>query len=425
MDGWQTAQNWSIFGVVVVGLACYYYYPQLNKQTPKLAPPKDVKKEVKSEVKKAARKVESAAKKQTRSIPAAEPKKSEASSKGNGKNKRKADPKPAQQAPVAQVNEQEDDDAIVMSTLQFAANMKKAREGVDMKKTDSKETRVKTVKTKTTDSPNLSSGSPHMDDGDTENQNEWSQVASPALRSSGIDDMLEPSAPGPNSLRITAPSKPIKEKVNKQPKQVVTETKKQRQNRQKKENERLAREEAEGVRKVQQEQQRRTAREGRGEAARNGIPIPAAPADNPWSEQNAAREVQLPVKAGDNAQLLDTFDVESTGSSNADRMSTAATSTTDGPNEQSEQGAYDHAIEESGRDSGWNEVKSNKKTKKSNQGEAAGQTTPIAAPVAKKAAPKPLSNGKPVGFQALKDEYESRSDHTEVPDPSDVDNWAA
>jgi len=424
MDGWQTAQNWSVFGVCTVGLAWYYFYPHdnNNKQAPKLAPLKDVKKQVKSEVKKTTRKVESAAKKQTPSMPSVDTNKSDSSSKGTGKNKRKANSQPVQQAPAAPAKQQEDEDAIDMSTLQFAANMKKAREGVDMKKTDSKETRVKTVKTKIVDSPVLSSGSSHDGDADLE----WSQVASPAMRSSGIDDMLEAAAPGPSALRITAPTKPTKEKVNKQPKQVATESKKQRQNRKKKEDERLAREEAEKVRKVQQEQQRRTAREGRGEGAKNGIPIPAAPAKSPWSEQNAAREVQLPVKAGDSAQLLDTFDVESTGSSNADRISTAATSTTDGPADgnQSEEDNYAKAIAESERETGWNEVKSNKKTKKSNQNEMTGQTTPVPAPVAKAAptATKTTSNGKPIGFQALKDEYESRS---EVTDPSDADNWAA
>lgn len=425
MDGWQAAQNWSVFGVCAVGLAWYYFYPHNTNQPQKLAPLKDVKKQVKSEVKKTARKVESAAKKQSPSITAAETEKSDSSSKGNGKNKRKVNSQPAQsaqQAEAASAKQQDDDDAIDMSTLQFAANMKKAREGVDMKKTDSKETRVKTVKTKAVDSPVLSSGSSHNDDA----EHEWSQVASPAMRSSGIDDMLEAAAPGPSALRITAPTKPTKEKVNKQPKQVATESKKQRQNRKKKEDEKLAREEAEQVRKIQQEQQRRTAREGRGEAARNGIPIPAAPVQSPWQEQNAAREVQLPVKAGDSAQLLDTFDVESTGSSNADRMSTAATSTTDGPADgnRSEEDSYAKAIAESERETGWNEVKSNKKTKKTNQSETTGQTTPVAAPMAKTApaAIKTTSNGKPVGFQALKDEYENRS---EVADPSDVDNWAA
>lgn len=400
----------------------FYYTSQNRKQAPKPATLKDVKKEVRSEVKKTARKAESAAKKQVPSLAVDEAQKSDVSSKGNGKNKRKATTQPIPQAPAAPVVQQDDDDALDMSTRQFAANMKKVRDGVDMKKTDSKETRVKTRKTKSMDSPILSSGS--SQNGDAEN--EWSQVASPALRSSGIDDMLEPAAPGPNALRITAPLKPVKEKVNKQAKPVAVESKKQRQNRMKNEASKLAREEAESARRVQQEQQRRTAREGRGEAARNGVSIPAAPVQNPWAEQNAAREVQRPVKTGDNAQLLDTFDVESTGSSNADRISTAATSTTDGPTDgnQSEEDDYAKAIAESERETGWNEVKSSKKTKKNTQNEATGNTTPVPAPapVAKPVASiKTAANGKPVGFQALQDEYEQ---HTEV-DPTDADNWAA
>lgn len=420
-DGWQTIQNWSIFGAVAVGLV--FYYTSKNKQAPKPTSLKEVKKDVKNEVKKTARKAESTVKKQAQSIAVEEAPKTESSGKGSGKNKRKANIQPTPQMPVVAAAQQDDDDALDMSTRQFAANMMKARDGIDMKKTDNKETRVKTVKTKTMDSPVLSTGTSQS--GDVE----WSQVTSPALRSNGIDDMLEPTAPGPSALRITAPSKPVKEKVNKQqPKQVATESKKQRQNRKKKEDERLAREEAEKVRKVQQEQQRRTAREGRGEAARNGIPIPAAPAQNPWSEQNAAREVQLPVKAGDNTQLLDTFDVESTSSSNADRISTAATSTTDAPADgnQSEEEDYAKAIAESERETGWNEVKSSKKSKKNIQVEATGNTTPVAAPVSKTTPTysntKTPSNGKPVGFAALNDEYEQRADFA---DPSDADNWTA
>lgn len=416
MDGWQTVQNWSIFGALV-GAACLYYYKPNGKQAPKQAPLKEAKKEVKSEVKKTAKKVESAAKKQAPKVAVEETSKTASAGKGTGKNKRKANTQPAPASSTAPTKQHDEDDALDMDTRHFAASLMKAREGVDMKKTDNKETRVKTVKTKTIDSPLLSGGSSNHGDAD----NDWSLVSSPALRSSGIDDMLEPAAPAPSALRITAPSKPVKEKINKPTKEAAVETKKQRQNRRKKENERQAREAAEDVRKVQQEQQRRTAREGRGEAARNGIPIPAAPAQNPWSEENAARDVQLPVKAGDSAQLLDTFDAESTSSSNADRISTAATSTTDDPAEDDE---YAKAVAESARETGWNEVKSTKKTKKSSHSETTtGDTTPVAAPVRKPAAsPKTSSNGKPVGFQALKDEYEHR---TELADPSDADNWAA
>jgi hypothetical protein len=41
--------------------------------------------------------------------------------------------------------------------------------------------------------------------------------------------------------------------------------------------------------------------------------------------------------------------------------------------------------------------------------------------VAKTAPSKTATNGKLIGFQALKDEYEQR---TEGADPSDADNWA-
>jgi hypothetical protein len=409
MDNWQAIQNWAIFGLVASGLV-FYYYPK-STRVQKVVPMKEVE-AVKKEVKKAVRKPVAAAKKAAPSIMAQDTQKSDSSSKESGNKKRKANSKhPAVQAPAPAAQEEEDDE-IDMSTRQFAANMMKARDGVDMKKSDNKETRVKTVKAKSMASPVLSSGSSQVGDAD----DDWS----PAGRAGNVDDMLEPAAPGPKALRITAPSKPTKEKVNKPAKQEVVETKKQRQNRRKKEAEKEARAEAERIRKVEQEQQMRTARMSRGEPAKNGVPVPAAPVTNQWSERNAVRDVQNPIAVstgGNNTTLLDTFDVESTGSSNAG-ASTAATSTTD--NEENE---YNKAITESGQETGWNEVK--KPSKKSKKAESNGSATMVPAPAPVKAAPvanKIAPGTKPKGFQALNDEYEQRA---EVADPNDASNWDA
>jgi hypothetical protein len=411
MDGWQAVQNWTIFGIVAGGLV-YYYYPK-DKQVQKLVPQVE---EVKKEAKKAIRKPVAAAKKAAPSVVVQDTQKSDSSSKENSSKKRKVNTQKSTPAPAPAAQQEDEDDEIDMSTRQFAANMRKAREGVDMKKADNKETRVKTVKAKSMASPILSSGSSQVGDA----EDDWS----PAGRAGAVDDMLEPAAPGPKALRITPSSKPTKEKVNKPAKQEVVETKKQRQNRRKKEAEKEARQEAERIRKVEAEQQLRTARIARGEPAKNGIPVPAAPAKNHWSEQNGAGQQSAGASSGSNTALLDTFDAESTASSNAG-VSTAATSTTDVDGHQSEENDYAKAITQSGQDSGWNEVKTKQKSKKrDSDSEVNGNTTPVPAPVVK-AAPvvnKIAPGSKPKGFQALTDEYEQRSN---VADPNDASNWDA
>ncbi|SMY20666.1 unnamed protein product [Zymoseptoria tritici ST99CH_1A5] len=411
MDGWQAVQNWTIFGVVAGGLV-YYYYP---KSTPvhKAVPIHDFD-EVKKEVKKAVRKPVAAAKNAVPSALVQDTQNVNPSGKENGNKKRKATTQPSL-SPPAPAAQEDDDDEIDMSTRQFAANMKKAREGIDMKKVESKDTRVKTVKAKSMTSPILSSGSSQTGDA----EDDWA----PAGKAGAVDDMLEPTAPGPKALKITASSQPTKEKVNRAAKQEVVETKKQRQNRRKKEAEQEARQEAERIRKVEAEQQLRAARIARGEPAKNGIPIPAAPAKNQWTEQNGARQLQQSATAssGNNTALLDTFDAESTGSSNAG-ASTAATSIADGA--QSEDNNFAKAIDESGQETGWNEVKTSKKSKKKDsQVETNGSATPVAAPVKAAPAVKQVAPGtKPKGFQALTDEYEQRAD---VADPNDASNWDA
>lgn len=390
-DGFQAAQNWAIFLAIAAGVA-WYYYPK-QKQAPKIAPAR----ETKAEVKKPARK-NTYAEKAAAPPSATEDSKTETKASQNGAKKRKANTQAPIQTPAAPSAEQADGEGIDDSTRHFAEQMMRAKNGTDLKKSDSKETRVKTVKPKSNTNA-LSSGSSVADEED------WSP-ASAAARASGIDDMLEPEAAGPSALRITAPSKPVKEKVNAPKKEAVVETKKQRQNRQKREAAKEERSEADKEQKAKQEAQRRAARVARGEPARNGVPVAPAPVNSPWAERNAARDEQNPivVSSGGQSQLLDTFDVESNSSSNAE-VSTAATSTTDhAPNEVFlENDDLQRAIDESNLDSGWSHVSSKKQNKKKSQQD--GDSTPVQQ-AANTSDAKSKPTARPTGFLALNDDAE-------------------
>ncbi|KAK4638312.1 uncharacterized protein CLAFUR5_00757 [Fulvia fulva] len=421
-DPTQTLQNWLIFASIIGGVA-WYYWPK-GKTVPK---PAQAAKEVKKDVKKAARKLEkpktldTGVKSTEQPQSYADAAKEDAAEHSNKKRKTAAQQGYAQAASNAVVERKDAEEDIDMSTRQFAANMQKARQGIQVKSTNNKETRVKTVKAKSpVQAPTISSGSSQQDADE-----EWSS-ASVQAQAGGVEDMLEPAAPGPSALRITASEKPTKDKVNKQSKKQEVETKKQRQNRKKTDDARLAREEADREQKANMEKQRRIARESRGEPAKNGVPISSAPVTNPWKEQNAAREAQISAvgNTGAPAQLLDTFETESNSSSHQE-PSTAATSVTDATPEvatvvgsdtasdttprYSEQAVagkdeYAKAITESEQDSGWNEVKVSKKSKKSNSNSnTKGDATPVAAPVANGKQTKGTANSRRTMFSALGD----------------------
>ncbi|KAK4507178.1 hypothetical protein PRZ48_000912 [Zasmidium cellare] len=398
MDGWTALYNWAAFGVVAGGLA-YYYIPKNTKHTNNYTAPL---KESKKEVKKPARKPEQQKPAAAKVTPQSDDSRKEATENGN--KKRKATAQPSIQTPGVQ---KDDEDEIDMSTRQFAASMQKAREGIQVKSSNNKEARVKTVKPKHSpaQTPVLSSGSSQAGDA----EDDWSHVLSSAPQAGGIDDMLEPVAAGPSSLRITAPEKPVKEKNKKEPKKEVVESKKARQNRQKAERQKLERQEQEAEQRVKKEQQMRLARESRGEPAKNGISIPSAPVHNPWAEKNAARDAHLPAvsNTGANIQLLDTLDTESNSSSDKGD-STAATSMTDsapGQHADFTEGDLAKAIEESERDSGWSEVKSSKKQlKKKASNSDNGNVTPVATAPA--VASGKAASAKPNGYSALTDEFE-------------------
>lgn len=392
--------------VLAAGAGLVYYYTSTDKKAQKPT----VGQEVKRETKKAARKVQGYADKAAKAVP-------NVSTTGlsdvqgdtaqSASKKRKATAQPVQQSHVTPVVERDDDQGFDQSTRQFAEQMRQARQGVDVKKTDRSETRVKTIKPKNGHiaPPVLSSESSQAED------DQLPPVeSSPALKSTGIDDMLEKEAPGPNSLRITAPTAPAREKSNKVKKEEVVETKKQRQNRKKREEKQAAMAEERRQQKALEEQQRRTARIARNEPAKNGTSIPPAPANNPWREQNAQAEAQV-VSSSNQNQLLDTFDVDSNSSSNAgEANSTAATSTTDQTPASlgAEDADYKKIMEESNLEDGWTDVKTSKKARKQTTN---GDVTPVPSAANGSSNKKQVTtSGLSSKFSALQDELEERAD---------------
>lgn len=401
----ETAAKYVV--VVAAGAGLVWYYTSTDKKGQKPVAVQDVKKESK----KAARKVQSVADKAVKSVAsvgaAASTDTQDTTALSGASNKRKANTQVAIQTHAAPTAERDDDDeAIDESTRQFAERMRQARQGVNVNKTDRGEARVKTVKAKGSQisSPGLLSGSSRAED------DHWAPAASSStLKSSGIDDMLEKAAPGPSSLRITAPTQPTKEKVNRPKKEEVVETKKQRQNRKKREERQAADAESRAVQRKLEEQQRRTARIARNEPAKNepaknGVAAAPTPLDNPWGESNAHAETQV-LASSNQGQLLDTFDVESNSSSNAGEVnSTAATSTTDQAPSSTmiEDGDFQKIIEESNIEDGWTDVKTSKKSRKQ-QGN--GDVTPTqAAGISNQSKKQSKVNGRSSGFGALQDE---------------------
>ncbi|KAK5123076.1 hypothetical protein LTR85_003272 [Meristemomyces frigidus] len=426
MDSWQTAQNWVLFAGVAGGLS-YYYWSQ-NKPT-QAAATANRRRSVQEPQPKAKRRTTPEDTK-TGSKSAEKPTAKQAPKSNDGAKKRKGQGKqPAQaQATPAIAEEKEDDDEIDMSTKHFAEQLSKARKGNDLSTKKGTENRLRTVKQGSAVDARVQSSASSQADAD----DDMSPTASPEVNGGDVSDMLEPAAKGPSTLRLTASAKPQKEKVARQPKQEEIETKKQRQNRMKKEQQRLEREAEEKERKVAEEKQRRAARMARGEPAKNGIPVSKPPASNAWTEpkagQSTSENTTPAVNGTSSGPLLDTFDAESTASSNDGmKASTAATSTTqrdkDGVSEEEQ---MSQAMKQSEDESGWTTVEVPKKQKKK-QGadeDATRISTPIEPAPTPKAAPpasKPAVNGKPNGYSALKDEYEQRADV----DPNDASNWDA
>jgi hypothetical protein len=419
MDSYQVALSWGLFGAAAVG-CCYYYWPaqgtrgarkredaeptrgrRMTDQDGKLRPNRR------------ASELDTGATASKSGLP-----------NGNASTrKRKVQakaPAPAQEAPAVVVKPDEEEDDIDDSTRAFAQRMAQTQKGINLSTTKSKDQRVRTVKQNSAmNTPILSSDA----------DDDLSPVTSSAQNAGGVADMLEPTPSGPSSIRLTAPTNPQKERTPKKAKEDTTETKKQRQNRQKVEAQRLQREEDEKARKLLEERQRRAAREARGEPARNGVPVSKPPATSAWAASSSdltnGASAAPTVNGNGNAPLLDTFDAESTSSSNGGPpASTAATSVASVGAVPSEEAQLAQAMRESGDESGWTTVALPKKQLKKKGGNDETPVTEAAPVIVNKtnvSTPKPLANGKPKGFQALEVEYEQRTDA----DPADASNWDA
>ncbi|TKA43703.1 hypothetical protein B0A55_13695 [Friedmanniomyces simplex] len=432
MDTWQAAQSWLLFTGVVGSLGAYYYYSQHGAGT--VANPRVDRRRVEQEArgrKQTSERVDRDTKDGSKEGPDGK----DTIKKRKVHKQESAPVQPTPEVPVQQGVREEKED---MSNRHFAEQMAKARKGANLSAPKNKENRVKTVKQGSAmDTPGLSSGSSQAGaDGD----DDMSPAASPALPAGDVSDMLEPTAKGPSTLRLTAPAQPQKQKIARQAKEEEVETKKQRQNRMKKEQQRVEREGEEKARKALEEKQRRAAREARGEPAKNGVPASKPPTKNAWTAPKSDTAPATNGNGNTNGPLLDTFDAESTASSNGGpEPSTAATSTTEveandrDHDKLSEEEQVARAVQQSSDESGWTTAAPKKKKKQEEKkmptttmttgtaAEVSGNSTPV-EPIAaakKPAAPavsKPVVNGgaAPNGFSAL-------NDHGDASDPASWD----
>ncbi|KAK5132901.1 hypothetical protein LTR08_008347 [Meristemomyces frigidus] len=430
---WQAAQNWLLFAGVAGGLGYYYWSQNKTAQTTATT---NRRRSVQEPLPKAKRRaLPEQTKPDSKVAPKAAPK---ASNEGTKKRKGQTQQQPqAQLTPTVVVqDEQAGEEEIDMSTRQFAEQMSKARKGNDLSAPKGSNQKPRTVKTgNAVTAPELSSASSQAG---ADADDDLTPAGSPAMHAGDVSDMLEPATKGPSTLRLTGSAKPQKERVAKQSKADDVETKKQRQNRAKKDQQRLEREAEEKERKGHEEKQRRAAREARGEPSKNGMVASKPPTSSIWtapkSAQPTSENAAPAVNGSSSAPLLDTFDVESSASSNGGKTpSTAATSTTDAEyakrdhDSLSEEDQMAMAVKQSEDESGWTTVampKKQQKKKPSADEDGTGSSTPVEAKPAPKAAPavrKPAVNGKPNGFQALEDQYEQRADV----DSNDPENWDA
>lgn len=417
MDGWQVAQNYLGFAVLAGGIGGYYYYTTKRSQPAATGNRRRSTNDFKAKpdrrlsVQQKDAPQSTTSEKEGKQSDASTTKKKKAPKKQQPQEKPKAKTQPAP-APEVVVHEDKPERESDISIAQFAKGMTQARQGAKLAPPKSKDNRIKTVKQSSArDTPVLSSGSSQAG-GETgaEADDDMSPAASPALNSGDVSDMLEPTASGPTSIRLTAPLNPQKERAPKQAKEQVVESKKARQNRKKVEERRIQREAEEKERKALEEKQRRSAREARGEPAKNGIPVARAPANNPWEQKNAAGAATVQTGATVNGSstgpLLDTFDADSTSSSTGGlEASTAATSINETSTAQydNEDAQMAQAMKESENESGWTTVSVGKKQQKK-RSDSDGDVTPIEKPKAPLPAKPSTFNtnlSKPTGFAAL------------------------
>ena len=431
-SSYSTVTSWALFGTIL-GVGVWYYYPRQpqprrSSRSQEEPPQARTARRKKHETDDKARrntpiKASSSTANDTRSSPGP------ATGKKSNENlrKRKAPAQSPAAAPTyAEAVKTEAADEDDMDTKQWAESMVQTQKGYGIGTGKSKDVRLRTVKQNsalnTPEFPSdASQGDAAGDDGMT---------PSAAARDAGdVSDMLGAASSGPSTLRVTAPTKPQKERVQRQAKEENVETKKQRQNRQRAEEKRLQHEMEEHERRKLQENQRRTAREARGEPARNGISVTKAPAVSAWAASNSTGDgaaATSTTDSGHNAPLLDTFDAESMSSSNGGmEHSTGPTSTTSGGPAQdlaSEEEQVAYAMKQSEDDSGWTTVSAApKKIKKKTKDSSASAEPAVRNKTNVSTVNKSATGEKPSGFQALDVEYGQRTDG----DPNDASSWDA
>lgn len=330
MDSWQVAQNYLVAAAIGGAVGGYYYYTS-NRKKPNRTGSLNAITPRRSETDlrgRNMRRLNTQDQLEGRSANVT-PDSRQASSSAARRRKTGADARQVKQTPSLDVIADErlakDSD---MSAAQFASRMQQARQGTNLQTPKSKDARVKTVKARASANAFATPFSNNSENNTEQEEEREEEIGHSTTAAGDVSDMLEPTAPPPSTIRITAPTEPSKATSTfRSVREDAVETKKQRQNRKKAEERKALREEEEAARKMLEERQRRTAREARGEPAKNDVQA-RVPVRSPWAQGNAEPASNA---GGPQGAMLDTFDAESTGSSNGGPgASTAATSTTSG-----------------------------------------------------------------------------------------------
>ncbi|OAA68590.1 hypothetical protein SPI_00785 [Niveomyces insectorum RCEF 264] len=240
--------------------------------------------------------------------------------------KLKAAPPAAAPAQPASANYSYSSDDDTANNREFARQLASVKQGTKFAGKAKDETRQKSVKQSRAEELPVTGGgeggriSAPSSTAGIDADDDRSSVASPVVGAVevGVEDMLEPKAPGPSVLRLTDTQEKTAGKIQK-PKAAPepAETKKQRQNRKKAELAKAEREAAEKDRRVKLEAQRRTARQAEGRSAKDGSAFVAAQANqaNAWTNNGTNGKPKSPpamAAPGVNGflpvQPLDTYD---------------------------------------------------------------------------------------------------------------------
>ncbi|KAM7192030.1 hypothetical protein V8F33_008608 [Rhypophila sp. PSN 637] len=328
----------------------------------------------------------------------------EAFKKAKKETPKAAKPEPSAPTQALSSKREQDDD---VNDRAFAQQFASVKQGTNLnapKKNDEKrqksvkQSRIRSMGDKAEESKVSASSSNAGGDADVSE----SPFASPEVKAAdaaGVNDMLEPQAPGPSILRLTETDK-IKQKPKKAAKAPEkAESKKQRQNRQKVEAEKALRAETEKERQVKLEAQRRLARISEGRPAKDGSAFMKSisqPEQSVWtsksngingsSSSGSANGDFLPV------QPLDTF-----ATTNGRQEALAPknpTPKTD--NWKTSSLSEEEQMELLRGEEEWSTVKTKKSSRaKKTDTEAAesaneSEPTPVQAPAAQLVAPKPV-----------------------------------